>query len=103
MKERLANMGAITKVEIEAFFERVLNDIAPDHDWRWVGSAPHLYNRKGKQIWFYIGAIGKYPWQVKEEVLHEIAHIQGEDGHGKKFYSRYITLLSMFMQDEDIE
>lgn len=100
------NMGNISRLDAEAFAFTVLKELGLD-DWKleWVtdGSACiidmkllllHVPNHRSLKFRIYAG----YPWEVKEDILHEIAHIFSPcNTHGRDFYLEYIKLLTKFM------
>ena len=93
------NMGAISQSEIEKFTTHVLRNLSLDGWWmEWTRSGSWC-NRKGQIIYIDKTFIGKYPWQAKEGVLHEIAHIFSprDRFHSRPFYEQYISLLTKFM------
>ena len=97
------NMGSITQSEIEKFAAHVLRNLPLD-GWRmeWTRSGSWC-NRKGRIIYIDKTFIGKYPWQAKDGVLHEVAHIFSPEDrfHGCSFYKQYILLLHKFMAMDD--
>ncbi len=100
---RTNNMGAITKEEIEEFAKRVLG-LYGLKDWKmeWTTASPSICMKDRKIIFIEERYIGKYPWDAKENILHEIAHIFTDDMvHGMRFYIYYIRLLNIFMGMND--
>jgi len=100
MKKRMShNMGAITRKEIEEFAELVLEDFL---GWRfsWSAASPSICDKEQEIIWIAKRYIGRYPWEAKENVLHETAHINtwpSDSFHGEEFYREYIRLLQIHM------
>jgi len=92
------NMGCMSQAEIEKFAAQVIRELNLD-GWQmeWTGGGSMC--EKSRHIIFIDKRwINKYPWQAKENVLHEIAHIFTEDKlHGLGFYREYIDLLERFM------
>lgn len=99
------NMGSITQSQIEKFTAHVLRNLPLD-GWRmeWTRNGS-LCERERRIIFIDKKFIGKYPWQAKEIVLHEVAHIFSPEDHfhGCEFYKEYISLLSKFIVDESIK
>lgn len=102
------NMGNIKRGELKAFVSHVLKELDLE-DWQveWdtdVGIC--IKHRKlilvqvhTTRFRIYPG----YPWQAKEAVLHEIAHIFTPDRfHSEDFYREYVKLLTRFMIEEPI-
>lgn len=73
-------------------------------DWIFELSAiPSLCDIHEKRINIRDGIVGRPLWEVKEEVLHEVAHIfTQKDGnkHSEVFYKEYIRLLNKYMIGE---
>lgn len=102
------NMGNISRLEAQAFAANVLKELGLD-DWcmKWTTDRSEcirdmkllfIYSRK-KRFRIYPG----YPWEVKEIILHEIAHIFTLDSaHGAGFYTEYIKLLTKFMVESPL-
>ena len=93
------NMGAITKKEIQDFAKLVLEDF-PGWQMKWSDASPSICIKDSKTIWIEKRYILKYPWEAKENVLHEAAHINTwplDCVHGKVFYREYIRLLQIHM------
>ncbi len=92
------NNGCMSKVEIEDFASYVLKDEGySNHKMEWTTAGDILI---GDTIYIDERHIDGYPWESKEIVLHEVAHIDTwpEDmRHGELFYSRYVELLEKFM------
>jgi len=99
------NMGAIKKSEVNKFASQVIKALGLD-GWamEWCKGGPSICLRKQKRILIRKAVIGMYPWQAKEEVLHEIAHIftLGKSPHGENFYREYVPLLKRFMIEEPL-
>ena len=99
-KAKLAvNMGAVTKSEVEEFALAVLIDY-PEWQFEWTPAAPSICIRERKRVLIHTGWVGRYPWEAKNEVLHEVAHIN-TTGHGAEFYQEFIRLLTKHMLDGD--
>ena len=97
-QEILGNMGAITKKEVEAFATYVLGELYLDWKMKWTIAQPGICLKKSQQILIPKNIIGQYPWDAKEYILHETAHIFTDDNqHGEEFYKSYIALLRRFM------
>jgi len=93
------NMGAITQAEIEKFAALVIRELNLD-GWRmeWTRASPSICEKNRQIIFIDKTWIGRYPWEAKEVVLHEVAHIFTDDKfHGLGFYREYIELLEKFM------
>lgn len=92
------NMGAIAQAEIEKFAVHVIRELDLD-GWRMMWTTAGDICMKDRHIIFIDKRwVGKYPWQAKEVVLHEVAHIFTDDKqHGLGFYREYIELLEKFM------
>ena len=92
------NMGAMNRKQIMAFAMLVLADF---HGWqiRWTTASPSICIRDRKIIFIEERWINKYPWEVKEVILHEVAHIStlNDYVHGVEFYKEYIRLLNRHM------
>ncbi len=99
----MGNMGIITRTDLKAF---ALDVFRKEHlaDWRIEWTTDGSCCLKEQKIILvrvhttrfrlYPG----YPWQAKEIVLHEIAHIfTSDDVHGADFYREYINLLQKYM------
>lgn len=104
----ISNMGNITRRELEAFASQVLKALDLE-DWRieWTTDCS-ICIRERKLILLQVHTIRfrifrGYPWQAKEAVLHEIAHIFTDDRfHSQGFYTEYIKLLVRFMVEEPV-
>ena len=93
------NMGAVTKAEVEDFAHHALAVAAPTAVMEWTPASPSIC--LGNKILIREDLVGQYPWQAKEEVLHEMAHLNGLSGHGMAFYEVYIALLKQFMVGQE--
>ena len=93
------NMGNISKAEVIDFFTRVTDDLGVVIAFEFTPTAPSIYLEKTPKILFCENDLNGYKWQVKERVLHEIAHHfeTGKRQHGTNFYKQYILLLNRFM------
>lgn len=101
MSRRLDNMGAVTKEEMEKFAGSVLGDF-PKWSVKWT-TAGGICMFKTRIVYIDERYIGKYPWDAKEHILHEFAHINTwpkDQGHGRYFYNEYVRLLKKFMVGE---
>ena len=96
-----SNMGAVSQAEVEKFAVYVIRELNLD-GWRMEWTRAGDLCEKNRHIIFIDKRwIGKYPWQAKEDVLHEVTHIFTEDkGHGSDFYREYIALLNRFLVEE---
>jgi len=95
-------MGAISQAEVEKFAAYVIRTLGLD-GWRmeWTRAQPGICLKKSQEILIPKSMIGQYPWQAKEYVLHETAHIFTNDKmHGCDFFREYIALLNKFMVEE---
>lgn len=92
-------MGAIKKSEVNSFAAKVLKALdLGAWTMQWTSAGPSFCARECKTILIHKSYIGRYPWEAKEVVLHEIAHIfSTDDRHGEGFYRKYIWLLRRFM------
>ena len=92
------NMGAVSQSEVEKFAAQVLRELDLD-GWRMEWTRAGDLCEKTRHIVFIDKRwIGRYPWQAKEAVLHEAAHIFTDDKfHAVGFYKEYIDLLERFM------
>jgi predicted metal-dependent hydrolase len=98
-------MGAATEEEVEEFAQAVFNAEELFNEWRfrWTSAKPGVCVLKTKTIFIPQTIIGDYPWQAKEYVLHEMAHIRTLDkerGHGPVFYQEYARLVLRHMVTE---
>ena len=92
-------MGAITKEDVEAFAAQVLKELRLD-DWKmeWTKNSSGICLKCFREILIPERVVGQYPWEAKEYVLHETAHIFTDDHrHGAGFYRVYVALLNQFM------
>ncbi|MCK5021288.1 MAG: hypothetical protein KAS32_30030 [Candidatus Peribacteraceae bacterium] len=106
---KVYNMGSCETDCTEEFIELVKQE-EQLQDWTFtLGVAPSLCIVPDKKIIIKEKIIGRYPWEVKEEVLHEVAHVNtyeeaksiGEMGHGPMFYKEYIRLLQKYMVGDE--
>lgn len=96
--DKVNNMGAISQAEVEKFVACVMRTLDLD-GWRmeWTGCGD-LCEKNRHIIFIDKAVIGKCPWQAKERVLHETAHIFTDDKfHSSSFYREYVHLLNTFM------
>lgn len=105
------NRGNISRLEAEAFAFTVLKEFGLD-DWKleWVTDSSeciidmkllllHVPRHRSLRFRIYPG----YPWEIKEVILHEIAHIFSPDiTHGRDFYLEYTKLLTKFMVKREL-
>lgn len=99
-------MGNITRRELQTFVSHVFEKLDLN-GWRieWT-KGYSICIRERKLILIQVHNIRfrlyrGYPWQAKEAVLHEIAHIFTSDKfHSEAFYIEYIKLLTKFMVEE---
>lgn len=91
-------MGAITREEAETFAADVLEELELDWKMKWTKCDGGICLKDCQEILIPERMIGQYPWQTKEYVLHETAHIFTDDNqHGEEFYKLYVVLLVRFM------
>jgi len=102
------NMGNIELGELRTFASRVFKELDLE-DWRieWTTDVSIcIRHRKLIQIHVHntrFPIYPGYPWQAKEAVLHEIAHIFTPcRSHSEDFYREYIKLLTRFMVEEPV-
>lgn len=98
MKIAKNNMGAITKKEIERFASGVIKELKLE-GWKmkWT-TAGDICIRDSKIIYIDKSAIHKYPWDAKQRVLHELAHIFTMNKfHGPAYFGKYVKLLKRFL------
>lgn len=101
------NMGNITLSELRVFISCVLKELDLE-DWliEWTSDVS-ICIKERKLILVQVSATSQiypgYPWQAKESVLHEIAHVFAPKWfHGADFYREYVKLLTRFMIEEPI-
>ncbi len=97
MKELTNNMGCMSKLEIEDFARIVLQECGYACTMKWTTAGDILI---GDTIFIDESHIDEYPWQAKQVVLHEIAHIDTwpqDDRHGELFHRRYAELVLRFL------
>ena len=93
----MTNNGSMSKSKIESYARRVLIECGYPHEMKWTTAGDILI---GDTVYIDERHINGYPWESKEIVLHEVAHIDTwpeDDRHGELFYSRYVELLEKFM------
>ena len=93
------NMGATTKKGAEEFVNTVLKEF-PGYKVKWTVCGGVCIVATKTICVDKTFTIGIVPWQAKEHILHEFAHINtiGKDKrHGEVFYAEYIRLLQLFM------
>lgn len=105
VRVRVHNMGNIERQEAEAFARAVLDrENYPDWVMEW-GCAPSIciHDRKVVVIKEKILKHG-YPWEVKQEILHEIAHIPRteEKGHGPNFFREFVRLVTAHLVENPL-
>lgn len=92
------NNGCMSKAKIEQFAKTALRQLHyPAYEMKWTTAGDILI---GNVIYIDERHIDGYPWESKEIVLHEIAHIDTwpeDNRHGELFYRRYIELLAEYM------
>ena len=104
-ERRLDNMGNMSKEAAEGFAAYVFQGENLQDEWKmeWCKGGPsiclngtiHIRDKVLRHC---------YPWQIKEEILHEIAHIRApKDFHWVEFYREYVRLLQKYMVDEPFE
>lgn len=97
------NMGNIKRLDLQEFGLQVLKALCLE-DWRieWTTDGS-ICIRDMKLILIQVHNVRfrlyhGYPWQAKEAILHEIAHVFTDDRfHSEGFYMEYIKLLVRFM------
>ncbi len=94
-----SNMGNMTRDEAEEFFRAVVSDLSVDIALEFTPTAPSIYLEKEPRILFCTNDLEGYKWQVKERVLHEIAHHyeEGKRCHGPNFYRPYAQLVARYL------
>ena len=93
----VGNMGNMSKAEVIDFFANITDDLDVVLSLEFTPTSPSIY--LGSKIMFSEKDLNGYKWQVKERLLHEIAHHyeRGQRNHGSNFYREYIKLLNKFM------
>ena len=93
------NMGNMSEKEAAVFFVAVVDDLGIDIALEFTPTAPSIYLEKEPRILFCTNDLSGYKWQVKERILHEIAHHfeTGKRSHGPNFYKPYISLLGKYL------
>lgn len=92
------NMGNMSKQEALEFFNVVVGDLGlEDFTMEFTTCSPSIY--LGSKILFCEKHLNAYPWQIKEEILHELAHHfeVGKRRHGENFYKAYVVLVDKFL------
>lgn len=91
------NMGNMSKAEAIDFFTFVINDLGIILSLEFTPTAPSIY--LGEKILFCECDLHGYKWQVKEKILHEIAHHLevGKRRHGTNFYKVFAELVSKYL------
>ena len=95
------NMGCITQEQCEAFAHKVLDAEFPTNVFAWTDAGSILI---GQTVYLDRRWIGKYPWEAKERILHEIAHIRTwpeDDTHGELFHREYARLVLCYLGQEE--
>ena len=94
-----SNMGNMSKEVVIDFFAAVIDDLGVVISFEFTPTSPSIYLAKTPKILFCENDLNGYKWQVKERVLHEVAHHfeKGKRTHGRNFYEEYIKLLKRFM------
>ncbi len=92
-----SNMGNMSKSELISFFTFVTDDLGVALSLEFTPTSPSIY-LDGKVL-FCEQDLDGYKWQVKERILHEIAHHfeVGRRRHGANFYKVYVELVSKYM------
>ncbi len=88
--------GSVTEKEVEDFANSVLASTYPEKTWDWTPAEPSI--NLVEKFLLRRSVIGLYPWQAKEEVLHEIAHFKVQH-HGSDFWRTYADLVIRFLGD----
>ena len=96
----MTNMGAVTERKVEDFANSVLASTYPEKTWDWTSAEPSI--NLVEKFLLRRSVIGLYPWQAKEEVLHEIAHFKVQH-HGPDFWRTYADLVIRFMGEDNVE
>jgi len=95
------NMGCMCKKSIEEFARMVLETLSLDekgYQMKWTTASPSILIEK--TIFICEKLIDKYPWEAKQEVLHEVAHIYThptDNTHGELFHEVYADLIKRFL------
>ncbi len=92
------NSGNMSKQEALEFFNRVVSDLELlDFTMEFTPCSPSIC--QDNKILFCEKHLNAYPWQIKEEILHELAHhySRGVTGHSERFYEAYIRLLNKYV------
>ena len=99
-----SNMGNMTREEVVEFFDAVTADLGVDIALEFTPTAPSIYLTGGQlenqpKILFCTNDLEGDKWQVKERVLHEIAHHyeEGKRCHGPNFYGPYAQLVARYL------
>ena len=86
----------MNKVDLLAFFRTIDTDV----ELEFTTASPSIY--MGGKIYFCERDLDSVDWDVKEKLLHEIAHhyTDCQPPHSKPFYVEYIKLLNKYMVGE---
>jgi len=93
------NMGNMSKAEVIDFFTYVTDDLGVVIVLEFTPTSPSIYLKKAPKILFCENDLNGYKWQVKERILHEIAHHfeVGKRRHASNFYKVYMELVSKYL------
>ena len=93
------NMGNMSKAEAIDFFTCVTDDLGVVIAHEFTPASPSIYLEKTPRILFCESDLNGYKWQVKERILHEIAHHfeKGKRQHGPNFYKVYAELVKKYL------
>lgn len=99
----VSGMGNMSKPELEEFFASVVKDLGIVLALEFTPTAPSIYLEKTPKILFCENDLNGYKWQVKERILHEIAHHfeVRKRQHGANFYKEYARLLNRYMVEQE--
>ena len=88
-------MGNITREEVEKFWLQVANNVPFLANFQW---GTGWCNRETRTCFIHEDVIGGYPYEAKQYVLHEVAHLDNEDDvHGEIFHKRFAELIIQFL------
>lgn len=89
----------MSKAEVIDFFTFVTDDLGVVIALEFTPTSPSIYLEKTPKILFCERDLNGYKWQVKERILHEIAHHfeVGKRRHGANFYKAYVELVSKYL------